>query len=944
MLKQTGSSSVNILRQMLDLFSATQALINEMPSSMDPSSLMMLSVQLIDTICECLMGPNIKHQKELLNSNFFFDINRIFSSYYYVGGEPGHLKDAWDIKSHHNTNSSNNILEAANESKMNQLRYVLKASALKACLSMFDTVTHTHIPEAMLGFLDVRNLVSQTVSTSLLLGLGSPQQSLVSFHSMPNFKSSERSAWSSGPGTQPGADVTWCNSKDNYSHSFSSTTTTSTSKSSATTFKSFSNAATSEFQGVYVALRLEVMCFYRLLQYLRMYDTSGTVASLLAQFSNQHAAIAHYLQKHTRDVDISRVDIADDEEKSSQTCVQRVFFDVSEHMTAFVESTHFEQVWRDAIYSLPLDNADDKFIQLIETIQDAAAMSTWINYLDSTTSLMRFIIKRRDMIRSIPLYLSLIITVLLSVGYGIPIDPNTGYVVGGGRYHPAPWAPRASAGYSNAEEYEYANSTSDASKARLTKLVVHNTDLSLKFRLQMMSRWESDAEWEYYPPFRILMRLITVMHFLSCLVNLFCYLVLDFPLCLWKERRESGASHYHFLTRSFSVRGSTSELSTTTDPTHRKNLQNIPPPPRLDARPSSASLSRYTLVQRLLVKRQCWVGVYQAVLVCFALLGVVSSPFFSIACCLDYVRVSYERMGDAVVVSAPRVIRSFAMGFFFLVGCGFFTYAFYSQTPIQEDQSCHSPFQCVTKHVLDALNHDMTTVVGNVFAFAFPPMVIWEDAWYQGRSLYIVCGLFLFNMMLQPLMQGQIIDAFAEIRDKNSAKEEYHNSKCLITGLERHRFTKYPGEWEKRKGGAYALRYLLFFCSLLDRHASDYSGLENSVLESLVRSSLSFFPNGASSLESAQKHIECEAVHEDEVLKHDQEHISSYLISDICELRSEISDIRGMVQQQHAIMQQLLSRLERLDRPSVRDSDSSISPTLTLPQSIRSMTSSSFDF
>ena len=144
MLKQTGSSSVNILRQMLDLFSATQALINEMPSSMDPSSLMMLSVQLIDTICECLMGPNIKHQKELLNSNFFFDINRIFSSYYYVGGEPGHLKDAWDIKSHHNTDSSNNISEEANESKMNQLRYVLKASALKACLSMFDTVTHTH--------------------------------------------------------------------------------------------------------------------------------------------------------------------------------------------------------------------------------------------------------------------------------------------------------------------------------------------------------------------------------------------------------------------------------------------------------------------------------------------------------------------------------------------------------------------------------------------------------------------------------------------------------------------------------------------------------------------------------------------------------------------------------------------------------------------------------
>ena len=45
--------------------------------------------------------------------------------------------------------------------------------------------------------------------------------------------------------------------------------------------------------------------------------------------------------------------------------------------------------------------------------------------------------------------------------------------------------------------------------------------------------------------------------------------------------------------------------------------------------------------------------------------------------------------------------------------------------------------------------------------------------------------------------------------------------------------------------GAYALKYLELFSSLLDLHHSEFDGLENSILQALHQGSFSFFPIGA---------------------------------------------------------------------------------------------------
>ncbi|EKX35332.1 hypothetical protein GUITHDRAFT_155512, partial [Guillardia theta CCMP2712] len=64
--------------------------------------------------------------------------------------------------------------------------------------------------------------------------------------------------------------------------------------------------------------------------------------------------------------------------------------------------------------------------------------------------------------------------------------------------------------------------------------------------------------------------------------------------------------------------------------------------------------------------------------------------------------------------------------------------------------------------------------------WTYPPLVVWEDLWYQWRTIYVLVGLVFWNMLLQPVMQGQIFDAFAEIRSKATAATLELESKCFV--------------------------------------------------------------------------------------------------------------------------------------------------------------------
>jgi len=230
-------------------------------------------------------------------------------------------------------------------------------------------------------------------------------------------------------------------------------------------------------------------------------------------------------------------------------------------------------------------------------------------------------------------------------------------------------------------------------------------------------------------------------------------------------------------------------------------------------------------------------GMYLMLFLNFSLLGIFSSPFFFVLSLVDHFR--YERAAGADVFEAlylggPRLMRTISFGIVFLIICGFYSYAYFSQTAIIEDESCHSPFQCVAKHILDGFRGDITTVIGNIgFNWTFPPFAMWQEMWYQHRTLYLVVTLVIYNMLLQPIMQGQIVDAFAELRTNYNTAKKFLESKCCITDLDKDAFHDYPGEWDCRKDGEYALRYLMFVKYLLEKDPADLSGLENDVMEAI---------------------------------------------------------------------------------------------------------------
>jgi len=135
---------------------------------------------------------------------------------------------------------------------------------------------------------------------------------------------------------------------------------------------------------------------------------------------------------------------------------------------------------------------------------------------------------------------------------------------------------------------------------------------------------------------------------------------------------------------------------------------------------------------------------------------------------------------------------------------------------------CKSLWQCVSTHFVHSLTGDISTVIGDDLGdFAHPPTWPGADSWGIARSLFVFISIIFWVFLVQGIIQGQIIDAFALMRNKRNADAADLEKKCFVSSIERFVFNRYPGEWEKRQGGRYAWMYLLFFLYLLDKDAEE---------------------------------------------------------------------------------------------------------------------------
>ena len=143
---------------------------------------------------------------------------------------------------------------------------------------------------------------------------------------------------------------------------------------------------------------------------------------------------------------------------------------------------------------------------------------------------------------------------------------------------------------------------------------------------------------------------------------------------------------------------------------------------------------------------------------------------------------------QAIIVGGPNLLRSFIIGVIVLIIFGFYSYAYFSSAVIASSDLCHSPFQCVSKHVLDSMTGDLTTVLGDSGGnlWAFPAVAPWSDLWEAWRTFFVFVSIIFWVFLLQGIIQGQIIDAFAEMRAIDDAAHQDLEQRCFVSSLDRY--------------------------------------------------------------------------------------------------------------------------------------------------------------
>jgi len=217
-------------------------------------------------------------------------------------------------------------------------------------------------------------------------------------------------------------------------------------------------------------------------------------------------------------------------------------------------------------------------------------------------------------------------------------------------------------------------------------------------------------------------------------------------------------------------------------PSRKEGTAAREPPPELTSGENAMTSWDSLAVLWSAIRHSMWAW-HWAMLLVVSIMGVLSSPIFFVFCVLDYFCTPGGLMIiSALVNGAGRLAKAFGMGVMVIACFGVFTYCYFSQTAIYEDQTCHSPFQCVAKHVLDAIRGDITTVMGAFVAWSFPAVVVWEDLWFSVRTVFIIISILWWNFLLQPLITGIIIDSFNQLRADAATSAKAMEERCFISG------------------------------------------------------------------------------------------------------------------------------------------------------------------
>lgn len=228
------------------------------------------------------------------------------------------------------------------------------------------------------------------------------------------------------------------------------------------------------------AILAEMLNYHMLLLNLNEWDAESSVKESLAKLSREHPRLYNFLSRHIKDVEIVRSTGA------GSDIVERVFFPIDPSVMDLTLTRDFRNKTKEHMFDVPRSNPHEKSRAFLKKMIEIARRIQWMTH-NLKNPLRAWIIRRRDVLDILPLAIAIVITLCLLLFYGIPMDPNTNQVLAGGKFYSL----EEPAGYQDVE-YELAGLTSDPFGAGATLgSVSAESDLSLKFRVKLLSRWKN---------------------------------------------------------------------------------------------------------------------------------------------------------------------------------------------------------------------------------------------------------------------------------------------------------------------------------------------------------------------------------------------------------------------------------------------------------------------
>jgi len=267
-------------------------------------------------------------------------------------------------------------------------------------------------------------------------------------------------------------------------------------------------------------------------------------------------------------------------------------------------------------------------------------------------------------------------------------------------------------------------------------------------------------------------------------------------------------------------------------------VKNIPEPPVEQSVTGISILMQYGVIH--LLDLVCyWKAWYVGVQIAMACLAAAVSPFFiTFQLSIFFLEFDAGRMlVEALKKAGMPLVKTSLMGCVVILVFAVGSFLWFNTA--EESLPCQTMYQCVAAHLITGLYGDFAGMYlgGYDELFERVPETIGDEGGNQVRILFVMMFFIIWAFILANIFTGQIVDAFAAIREENENVSNDNITHCLVCSLERFDFDKNPAiNFENHvdlEHNAIAYVYYLHYLRVTDK--TEFKGYDTAVQKLLDR-------------------------------------------------------------------------------------------------------------